>query len=169
MWYRGKKNTSSLRLLSIIQHIYGRTWGATPCFLVLLPILPKMPMNPPTLNMRGVSVFRKVVVRKRFGEDGLAPDVIFMQTYGQGLSFRNIAPWDVQHIKKTYTPFCSPLHVACQFASYVQDVITGLQNSLNIYRVCKEYITCAGTQYLNIWIIDTLLCTSWTDTCQIRQ
>ena len=98
------------RFLSIIQHVYGRTWGATPCFLGLLPILPKMPTNPPTLNMPGVSVLRKVIVRQRFGEAGLAPDLIFTQTYGQGLSYRNVAPWDVQHIKKTCTPFCSPLY-----------------------------------------------------------
>ena len=40
----------------------------------------------------GVSVLRKVIVRKRLGVAGLAPDVILTQTYGQGLTFCNVAP-----------------------------------------------------------------------------
>ena len=35
-----------------------------------------------------------------------------MRVYSQGLSYLNVAPWDVKHILKTYTPFHSPLNAA---------------------------------------------------------
>ena len=76
-------------------------------------------------HARCFSCKRFLEERKRFCEAGLDFWLIFMQTYSQGLSHRNVAPRDVKDNPKTCSPFCSPLSV--------NEILASKQANLDLY------------------------------------